>query len=51
LLSIGNSFASPLVDATKVLQDNGPNWTEFDQTYLLNAALWDGFFLPAWLRG
>jgi len=47
LLSVGNSFASPLVDATKVLQDNGPNWTEFDQTYLLNAALWDGFFLSS----
>jgi hypothetical protein len=53
LLSIGNSFASPLVDATKVFQDNGPNWTEFDQTYLLNAALWDGFFLSSlapWMR-
>jgi hypothetical protein len=53
LLSVGNSFASPLVDATKVLQDNGANWTEFDQTYLLNAALWDGFFLSSlapWMR-
>ena len=53
LLSIGNSFASPLVDATKVLQDNGVNWTEFDQTYLLNAALWDGFFLSSlapWMK-
>ena len=53
LLSIGNSFASPLVDATNVLQDNGPSWTEFDQTYLLNAALWDGFFLSSlapWMK-
>ena len=53
LLSVGNSFASPLVAATKVLQDNGPNWTEFDQTYLLNAALWDGFFLSSvapWMK-
>jgi hypothetical protein len=53
LLSIGNSFASPLIDATKVLQDNGANWTEFDQTYLLNAALWDGFFLSSvapWMK-
>jgi hypothetical protein len=53
LLSVGNSFASPLVDATKVLQDNGTNWTEFDQTYLLNAALWDGFFLSSlapWMK-
>ena len=41
------------MDATKVLQDNGPNWTEFDQTYLLNAALWDGFFLSSlapWMK-
>ncbi len=45
LLSIGNSFASPYVDAQRVFQQNGANWTEFDQTYLLNAALWDGYFL------
>jgi hypothetical protein len=45
LLSIGNSFASPFVDAQKVFQQNGPNWTEADQTYLLNSALWDGYFL------
>lgn len=53
LLSIGNSFATPLVDAGKVLQDNGPNWTEFDQSYLLNAALWDGYFLSSlapWMK-
>lgn len=53
LLSIGNSFASPLIDATKVIQDNGSNWTEFDQSYLLNAALWDGFFLSSlapWMK-
>ena len=48
LLSIGNSFASPLIDATKKpFQDNGANWTDFDQSYLLNAALWDGFFLSS----
>ena len=47
LLSIGNSFASPFVEATKVIQDNGPNWTEFDQSYLLNAALWDGYFISS----
>lgn len=53
LLSIGNSFASPLVDAGKALQDNGNNWTEYDQTYLLNAALWDGYFLSSvapWMK-
>lgn len=53
LLGIGNSFASPLIDARKVIQDNGPNWTDFDQTYLLNTALWDGFFLSSlapWMK-
>ena len=53
LLSIGNSFASPYVDARKVLQTNGANWSEFDQTYLLNAALWDGYFLSSlapWMK-
>jgi len=53
LLSIGNSFASPLVDAKKAFQDNGPNWTEYDQSYLLNAALWDGYFLSSlapWMK-
>ena len=52
-LSIGNSFASPLIDAKKALQDNGSNWSEFDQTYLLNAALWDGYFLSSlapWMK-
>ena len=47
LLSIGNSFASPFVDARKAYQENGADWTELDQTYLLNAALWDGFFLSS----
>lgn len=53
LLSIGNSFASPLVDAKKALQDNGANWSEFDQSYLLNATLWDGYFLSSlapWMK-
>jgi len=59
LLSVGNSFASPLVDAVSVVEsvksDAGAdvNWTEFDQNYLLNAALWDGFFLSSlapWMK-
>ena len=53
LLSIGNSFATPLIDAKKALQDNGPNWTEYDQSYLLNATLWDGYFLSSlapWMK-
>lgn len=45
LLSVGNSFASTLVGATRVIQNNGTHWTEYDQNYLLNRALWDGFFL------
>ena len=47
LLSIGNSFASPLISAQQVMQDNGPNWTEYDQSYLLNASLWDSYFLSS----
>ena len=53
LFSIGNSFASPLVEAANAIQDNGPNWTEFDQSHLLNAALWDGYFLSSlapWMK-
>ena len=59
LLSVGNSFASPLIDAVSVVEnvksDAGVdmNWTEFDQNYLLNAALWDGFFLSSlapWMK-
>ncbi len=46
MLSIGNSFATPYVSADQAIQRNGStNWTEFDQSYLLNAALWDGYFL------
>ena len=51
LLSIGNSFASPYFGAekafeTKRLEDGtSTHWTNFDQTYLLNSALWDGYFL------
>lgn len=47
LFSIGNSFASPMVDARTVFQDNGKSWTDFDQSYLLNAALWDSYFLSS----
>ena len=42
---IGASFANLLIDSRRSFQDNGPNWTEFDQTYLLNAGLWDAFYL------
>ena len=45
MLSIGNSFATPFVPANKAIQTNLAGWTEFDQSYLLNAALWDGHFL------
>ncbi len=45
MLSIGNSFATPFVAANKAIQTNLAGWTEFDQSYLLNAALWDGYFL------
>jgi len=49
LLSVGNSFASPLVRSNTLVQDQSDmaNWTEFDHTYLINEALWDGFFLSS----
>lgn len=53
LLGIGNSFSTPFVDASKAIQTNGPNWTDFDQNYLLNEALWDGYFLSSlapWMK-
>jgi hypothetical protein len=53
LLGIGNSFASPFVSSSKAYQQNGRDWTEMDQVYLLNAALWDGFFLSSiapWMK-
>lgn len=42
---IGASFANLLIDTRRSFQDNGPNWTEFDQTFLLNAGVWDAFYL------
>ena len=53
LLAIGNSFATPFIDPRKAYQENGDSWTEMDQSYLLNAALWDGFFLSSiapWMK-
>ena len=49
LLAVGNSFASPLVKSSALVQDQDgmANWTDFDHTYLINEALWDGFFLSS----
>ena len=48
LFSIGNSFATTLVPAANAwLNYDGVGWTEYDQSYLLNSALWDGFFLSS----
>jgi hypothetical protein len=49
LLSVGNSFASHLVKSNALVQDQEDmaNWTDFDHTYLINEALWDGFFLSS----
>ena len=44
LYIVGNSFAHPQVDPTAT-HTTANNWTEYDAPYLLNAALWDGFFL------
>ena len=47
LLCIGNSFSTPLLsDETKTYETNtAKNWTDYDASYLLNNALWDGFYL------
>jgi len=47
LYGVGNSFASLQVPSNKAYDLTSPNWTEFDQPYLLNDALWDGFFLSS----
>jgi len=48
LFSIGNSFASPFVPTENAWYHNATTtWSEYDQTYLLNTALWDGYFLSS----
>lgn len=49
LLSVGNSFASPLVKSNAVVQDQTDmaNWSDYDHTYLINEALWDSFYLSS----
>jgi len=49
LLSVGNSFATPLVRSNAVVQDQTgmANWTDYDHTYLINEALWDSFYLSS----
>ena len=44
LYGVGNSFAHPQVAPTKTFT-TAQNWTEYDSPYLLNAALWDSYFL------
>jgi hypothetical protein len=44
LYGVGNSFAHPQVDPTKTYSTSN-NWTEYDAPFLLNAALWDSYFL------
>ncbi len=47
LYGVGNSFASLQVPMQKAYDLTSPDWTDFDQAYLLNATLWDGFFLSS----
>lgn len=47
LYGVGNSFASLQVPATKAHDMTAPDWTDFDQPYLLNASLWDAYFLSS----
>lgn len=44
LYGVGNSFAHPQIDPARTYA-TANHWTEYDSSYLLNAALWDGFFL------
>ena len=47
LLGIGSSFAHTQVNAQRTTQLTSPNWTDYDQAYLLNNAVWDQFFLSS----
>ena len=45
LLGIGSSFAYTQVNGQRTTQLNSPNWTDYDNAYLLNHAVWDQYFL------
>lgn len=45
LLGIGSSFAYTQVNSQRTTQLNSPNWTDYDNAYLLNHAVWDQYFL------
>jgi type II secretory pathway pseudopilin PulG len=45
LFGIGSSFAYTQVGAQRTTQLNSPNWTDYDNAYLLNHAAWDQYFL------
>lgn len=47
LLGIGSSFAHTQVNSQRTTQLNSPNWTDFDNAYLLNHAVWDQYFLSS----
>ncbi|NBV80056.1 MAG: hypothetical protein EBR62_09420, partial [Verrucomicrobia bacterium] len=47
LLGIGSSFAPTQVNVQRTTQLNSPNWTDYDNTYLLNHAVWDQYFLSS----
>ncbi len=47
LLGIGSSFATTQVNVQRTTQLNSPNWTDYDNAYLLNHAVWDQYFLSS----
>lgn len=47
LYGVGNSFASLQVPMERAVELTAPDWTDFDQPYLLNASLWDAYFLSS----
>ncbi len=47
LYGVGNSFASLQVPSNRAYALTSPDWTESDQPFLLNDAIWDAFFLSS----
>ena len=47
LLGIGSSFAPTHVNVQRTTQQNSPSWTDYDNAYLLNHAVWDQYFLSS----
>jgi len=47
LFGIGSSFAYTQVATQRTTQLNSPNWSDYDNAYLLNHSVWDHYFLSS----